>query len=606
MRASIAIPVLLVALTLGLTLFAYLRWSEAGIYLVSGDEPHYLVIAKSLLQKGTLEVSETYRDEMISKSLYLPGMSEHDRDGHIVSGYHGMFSAHNIGLPLLLVIPLAIAGVFGAKLFIIFLSALAIGLIWRVSGQFSTNLFMRANSTLLVCLSPLILAGGTQIYPDILSGIICLFVLHCFHGSPFGISSKSWNLAMALLFLLPWLQIKLVLPMGIFWLAHLIPYRTNHPPLLHQLTITIGVVASLIALALYNEYAFGNFFGPYSNGALEVSQTSLMVLGGLLMDQNQGFLFQNPIHFIGVVYLFSFIRNDPKFAVLWALIWVSLWLPNGLHTTWYGGGCLSGRFEWASALVFAYPTLYGLSRIRSQVIALLLVVHVMVQAWLYSRYVNHEIDLFNRGPETWSDAYSIFFPGISKALPMLYSPNWAFDWAPNYLWIGVIFGLMTCGAIGELSPRFRTLMLGLGLSGFVFLGGRLPVSRAEPMLHFDLKSLPSQTGTLINGVWHAEMGNHRPGYLIFGPYLPLAPGRYCLELSYKSPSSQPTAKLEVFNSTRQEMERAQDLQPTLSSIARIEFEVKAPFWSRDRYEFRVQWSGRGYLAVEDLRLFRTP
>jgi hypothetical protein len=598
--------VLLVSLIFGLTFYTYFSWSNAGYYLLSGDEPHYLVIAKSVVKRGGLEVSETYQDEMISKSLYLPGMTEHDRDGHVVIGLNGMFSAHNIGLPLLLVFPFVIGGVVGAKLFMISLGALATVLIWRVSGQFTDDLFKRISSTSLLCFSPLILAGATQIYPDILSGIICAFVLHSFHGSPAEISAKTRIVAIALVFFLPWLQIKLILPMGILLVGHLIRGFGEYASFKHRCFLIGGSISSLLALAYYNDYAFGNFFGPYSAGALEVSRTSLMVLAGLLLDQNQGFLFQNPIHFVGVIYLFAFLRKDPQFGILWVLVWLSLWVPNGLHTTWYGGGCLSGRFEWASTIVFAYPTAFGLSRIRSWVIALLFVTHALIQGWLFHRYVTHLIDLFNRGPETWSDTYPIFFPGISEVLPMLYNIQWAFDWNPNYLWIYTFFILLFSGMMVELGSRYRSQILCFGLAGLALIVASLPHSRREPVLHFDLTGLPSQTGRDLDGVRFAKVGDDQPGYLIFGPYLPLAPGQYVLELSYKSPSLQPTATLEIFNSTRQKIERSALIQSSLIGTERINFEVMSSFGSRDQYEFRVLWNGRGFLALESLRLLRYP
>ena len=606
LRASTTVPLLLVGLIFGLTSFAYFSWSNAGIYLVSGDEPHYLVIAKSLVERGTLEVSETYRDEMVWKRLYLPGMTEHDRDGHVVRALNGMFSAHNIGLPLLLAIPFGIAGVVGVKFFMIFLGALATALIWRISGQVTDDLFKRISSTLLLCLSPLILAGATQIYPDILSGIICAYVLQSFYGSPVKMSANTRIGAAVLVFLLPWLQIKLILPMGILLVGNLILHRGEYGSAKRRYFIIGGGVASLLALAYYNEYAFGRFTGPYSAGALEVSWTSLMVLAGLLLDQNQGFLFQNPVHFIGVIYLFAFIRKDPQFGILWGLVWLSLLVPNGLHTTWYGGGCLSGRFEWASTIVFAYPTAFGLSKIRSRVIAVLLAAHVLFQGWQFHRYVNHLTDLFNRGPETWSDTYSIFFPGLSQVLPMLYNRQWAYDWNPNYLWSYTFLILLFSGMMMVLVGRYRSLILWIGLAGFAYIVEILPHSRREQMLHFDLTSLPSQTGRALNGIRVAEVGDNQPGYLIFGPYLPLAPGQYVLELSYKSPAQQPTATLEIFNSTQQKIERKSAIQPSLRGTTRVNFEVTSPFWSRDQYEFRVLWGGYGRFELETLCLLRSP
>ena len=89
-------------------------------------------------------------------------------------------------------------------------------------------------------------------------------------------------------------------------------------------------------LAMYNEYAFGNFFGPYQNGAFEVSKTAFMVLSGLYFDQNQGFLLQNPFFLIGVLFIVFLFAYDRRFYFVAALVYLSLIVPNALHPNWYG------------------------------------------------------------------------------------------------------------------------------------------------------------------------------------------------------------------------------------------------------------------------------
>jgi hypothetical protein len=60
------------------------------------------------------------------------------------------------------------------------------------------------------------------------------------------------------------------------------------------------LAGSFAGLAANNLYAFGNAAGPF-NAEIEISKTSIMVLFGLLVDQNQGFLLQNPVMLLGLL-----------------------------------------------------------------------------------------------------------------------------------------------------------------------------------------------------------------------------------------------------------------------------------------------------------------
>jgi len=128
-----------------------------------------------------------------------------------------------------------------------------------------------------------------------------------------------------------------------------------------------GIVAtaaiSCILLATYNFYAFGKITGPYQSGALEFGKSSIMVLVGLCIDQNQGFVFQNPINLLGIFACGALYFHNRQFAMLVLMVFLSLIFPNSLHPNWYGGWSVSGRFEWSATIVFLIPTIFGLIRL---------------------------------------------------------------------------------------------------------------------------------------------------------------------------------------------------------------------------------------------------
>jgi hypothetical protein len=70
------------------------------------------------------------------------------------------------------------------------------------------------------------------------------------------------------------------------------------------------VVISVVLLVGYNTYAFNDPTGPYSSGALVANSVSAMVFVGLLIDQNQGLIVQQPLHMLGIGALGLLLRRD--------------------------------------------------------------------------------------------------------------------------------------------------------------------------------------------------------------------------------------------------------------------------------------------------------
>src|SRR5262249_57588770 len=78
---------------------------------LTGDEPHYLVVTLSLLRDHDLFVEDEYGNRLYS-AFYQGIMGGADRaDGHTLAAVGGhLASFHDMGLPILDVVPYAIGG----------------------------------------------------------------------------------------------------------------------------------------------------------------------------------------------------------------------------------------------------------------------------------------------------------------------------------------------------------------------------------------------------------------------------------------------------------------------------------------------------------------
>ena len=603
----------LLLLFLTLSIATLELWKSYDINTITGDEPHYLVMASGMVKQGVLEQTLPYQAEFKSREIFKPGLAPEDAapspaNTHAVQGPRGLFNVHNIGLPLLLALPYLGFGIIGAKIFLVLLSSLILLTTWKITGLLSSDSKHRYWATLGACISlPLIPAAG-QIYPDILAGLLALTGLYWFMtADKERCVTQELAMASALAFM-PWLQIKLAATCALIFAAVLLKkflasrnYRKVLPILF------IGFI-SCIALACYNYYAFGKVSGPYQSDAIEISRTAVMVLFGLVLDQNQGFLFQNPIYFIGLIAIGSLYRDNKPFTILWALTFLSLIVPNAMHHAWYGGGSFSGRFEWSATIVFLIPVVYGLMKLalyRETLFRVLLGTGLLLQCYFFYRYAVEGVWLYNKITTSWPSGYSIYYKAVHGGLPMLYNSEWAFRYLPNYAWITLTSLLF---AIGFFSRK----RLGAAISGTLALGLLLIITagvfdkQGINSASYEGKELPSLTGRVSGTSRVAEPGIDSPGFISFGPYLPLQEGEYELTLTYSSnaASDQKIGVYEVVDATSQNKMDQGQLNGTdaTSKTLKVRFELTKN--KSQILEFRNFWYGDYDLSIHQVMLVK--
>lgn len=454
-------------------------WESKGQNEITGDEPQYLVVTSGIVNHQTFEQTKPFVQEFKTRGIFKNGLASKDavpspKNSHTVAGPNGLFSVHNIGLPILISIPFIFGGVLGAKIFMIFCGACVILFAGKFASLFSRDEKYKFWSTIAVGMSLSFIPASNQIYPDILGGLLSLVGLYWFIAA----KQKHWKnneiLLACVISFLPWLQIKFAATSFILILSVAIKIYLISGDSRRVLRIILIAGISSFALFLYNYYAFGKVSGPYQSGALEFSKTSLMVLVGLFFDQNQGFLFQNPINFIGILAIGWLYRFNRVFLLVWGLVFLSLIVPNALHINWYGGTSFSGRFGWAAAVVFIVPSVYGVlevAKINKKIFYLLIAGGVLLQLYFFCEYAINDANLYNKIGSTPADEYSIYYSAIDSWLPMLYHSEWAFEYIPNYAWLVLVCLLLLMGFVSKQELINKGLFLVIILFALIFISG---------------------------------------------------------------------------------------------------------------------------------------
>ncbi len=445
----LCILVVYFVLALG-TLFA---WRAVGVNGVIGDEPHYLVMASGWARHGVLEQTLPYRDEFQNQEIYPGGWVPRDsvptpEITHALQGPRGLYNIHNIGLPLLLSAPFGMGGVLGAKLFMILLGSFAVAVSWRLIGYFTRNHSVQFLCAASLCWAMPLVPAANQIYPDLLAGTILLYCLPHVMWTELRPDLRQTIWMALLLSFLPWLQVKYALP-ALIVMAALVVQSLQREQLAKRVIAIIAIaIVCIVPLAIYNNHAFGKLTGPYNGLGFEINRTSLMVCLGLFIDQNQGFLMQNPIHWVGVAAVGMQLVRHPKRTLLWAAVFLSLLLPNAMHPNWYGGQSFSGRFGWAATLVFWIPTLAGLTALaenQRRVFKGIISASLLLQATWMMLIMTDAVELYNRSVHTHLSSYSMLNEPIHAILPALYNVTWAYRYPPNWVWAFILICVFAVG-----------------------------------------------------------------------------------------------------------------------------------------------------------------
>lgn len=337
---------------------------------LTGDEPHYLLITKSLLADGDFNLDNNYKNQ--DYRMFYPGtLDVHGQPGR--KGRGTLYSWHLPGLPVLLAPWFALGEHVGrflsaelknpalnARVFI-FIARIPMALLTALLGVFAYLLALdmtrKRKSSLWAWLvfsftAPLVFYSQL-IYPDVPAALIGLIAYRYFIQARRPRSSMSLGLVGVGLALLPWLGIKYsVLSIILFFLIVLSLFKAQGKIPRSILFLSAPVVLSFcfFALTLWNLY--GNF-SPYAiyGGAIPakvhmslVSRLADTVRFGLgyFFDQNYGLFLYSPACVLSIAGLIIFWKKAKKEALGLMGIFMAYMAVAAANQTW-GGYCPPGR-----------------------------------------------------------------------------------------------------------------------------------------------------------------------------------------------------------------------------------------------------------------------
>ena len=302
-----------------------------------GDEPHYLMVAESLLQDGDLALEPDYAEERYAPFYRKPDLAPHyrvrGRDGEILS-------LHAIGLSLLLLPAYGLGGYPAASFFMALLSvALAVEIRGLIREQTGDSTVADA-AAWVAALSPPILHYAGLIFTEIPAALVVAIVLR--RGrEPWKLSpAAAAGLATACAFL-PWLNVRFV-PLTIILLL----YLAVQPNRKRLVALAAPTLISAAGVAIYHWILYG-FWDPrlVYGSRPELSVAALPEgMQGLLLDQEFGLLVYAPAFALAVPGVFFLGRLRRRVTLTSVALVAAVLLTAASWHMWRGGWNPPARF----------------------------------------------------------------------------------------------------------------------------------------------------------------------------------------------------------------------------------------------------------------------
>jgi hypothetical protein len=309
----------------------------------SGDEPHYLLIATSVLQDADLDLANDYGEER--HLAFYPGPLA---PRHVVLSASGHeYSFHGHGVALLALPAFAIGSLDAVRLTFLAISAFGIAALWATARlASSTSAASTAAVAALVGATPF-MAQSSAIYPDgpgaAIVSLALLTSIKLERRMPTGVLWLA--VAGAALALLPWLHLRFSIlaaafGLAILWLLRGMPDRGSNA--------LVFLAAPIISATLWfasTWVMFGTLdptapFRQKASGSLAAAPAGTL---GLLTDHEYGLLPYAPVFVFAAGGALALLRSLPVTAAA-GLLSLAATLLAGASFVWWGGTSSPARF----------------------------------------------------------------------------------------------------------------------------------------------------------------------------------------------------------------------------------------------------------------------
>lgn len=311
-----------------------------------GDEPHYLMVAESLLRDHDLRLEQDYAERRyaaFTDEELAPHYRVRGRDGTI-------YSVHAIGLSLLVLPAYALGGYAGASFFMAALALLLVRETHALVRAAGAGERLASALAALLAFSPPLLQYVGLVFTEIPAALVLARALRGL------VAPAPWRtrdvVVWALpLCALPWFNVRYA-PVTAIVLAGAIASR---PAVRVAGALIAAALSSAVGIALYHHALYGFFDPRLVWGARPEFSVATLAEGlpGLALDQEFGLLPYAPVFAFCVPGLIRLVRERTRLAFVSVALALAVLGTAGSWHMWRGGFNPPARFLVPLLPVFA-------------------------------------------------------------------------------------------------------------------------------------------------------------------------------------------------------------------------------------------------------------
>lgn len=330
--------VLAVALLAALCLFARFYAKQP----LSGDEPHYLTIAQSLIQDGDLDLKNNYREQTY-RPFYPAQLDPHVNSRQVSSG-DNWYSIHGVELALYITPFFAVSKRAAPALAMVLVAWAVLWLTFRWSLSVTGRRAYAWFSIVVLGSSIFFLGLAGYIYPDMpMAGLLLGFILTATRPK---LSVKSVLATSLIAALALWLHFKALLIFGplLLMMAWRLKKSGAHKNQWLALIIPFGLSLVLFELTIYT------WFGTWQPNRIIGDSVPLFAVSPFIsipavaVDLAKGLFSNNPAYLLILPGLSVWYKRS-RTTLVWALTaFVPAFLTQSAFVEWQGGFAPPGRY----------------------------------------------------------------------------------------------------------------------------------------------------------------------------------------------------------------------------------------------------------------------
>lgn len=268
------------------------------VYPPTGDEPHYLVTASSIASDLDFNLENNYT-QAADYGRFLPVKLDY-RGLHTVAGTNGkgVYTTHDIGLPLIIAPFVKIGGRYPVQIFMNFIAAVLCVMLYLLFLRLGIAMKYSAAAAMAACVCMPLAAGASLVLTEIPAALLVAYSIYVLSGTGAGKRNLLFFLALAFM---PWLHLKLIIFPAVFYVYYYYLVLKNRKfnfktELMNNLPVLVSAV-----LYLWFYYAVYGIIAPF--GVKELHEN--IYAADPITQENKFEI--SPVHFIisGMAALFD-------------------------------------------------------------------------------------------------------------------------------------------------------------------------------------------------------------------------------------------------------------------------------------------------------------